>query len=86
MENINVFYCFSSEKQKKKKKLSDFMVTICEEKVQGQDIHTFIHTPTEKLSNTDLHFEEVNQARQVKAMSLLDYNHTDSPGGDVINT
>ena len=73
-------------KKKKKKKLSDFMVTICEEKVQGQDIHTFIHIPTEKLSNTDLHFEEVNQARQVKAMSLLDYNHTDSPGGDVINT
>ena len=73
-------------KKKKKKKLSDFMVTICEEKVQGQDIHTFIHIPTEKLSNTDLHFEEVNQARQIKAMSLLDYNHTDSPGGDVINT
>jgi len=62
------------------------MVTIWEEKIQGQDIHTYIHTPTEKLINTDLHFEEVNQAWQIKARSLLDYNHTDSPGGDVINT
>lgn len=55
-----MYFIVSPLKSEKKKKLPDFMVTIWEEKIQGQDIHTYIHTPTEKLINTDLHFEEVN--------------------------